>query len=79
MNKREDLLNALAATLDKTLPTIYNIERVGFVLLTFSFDVESKSGDYVSNANRDDIIKALREVADRLESNEVIGQTIGEA
>jgi hypothetical protein len=79
MSEREDLLNALAATLDKTLPTIYNIERVGFVLLTFSFDIESKSGDYVSNANRSDIIKALREVADRLENKEDIGRPIGEA
>jgi hypothetical protein len=42
-------------------------EKIGFAVLLFSFD--GKESTYVSNAQREDMIKYLRECADRLETN----------
>lgn len=56
--------------------------KMGFALLVFPFgeDIrEGKGGDYVSNAQRKQMVKALRETADRLESKAYIGRPIGEA
>lgn len=44
-----------------------DVEKPQFVLLLFN---DPKLGQYVSNCNRQDIIKALRETADRLERGE---------
>jgi hypothetical protein len=43
-------------------------EKLGFALLVFRFGDDGKSSDYISNADRQDMIKALRETADRLEN-----------
>lgn len=48
----------------------------GFALIVFEFNQPALS-NYVSNADRKDMIKALRETADRLERNEDIPPTIG--
>ena len=47
-------------------------EGVGFALLLFSF---GKDGDVVvtSNADRDDMVRALRECADRFENGTLMG------
>jgi hypothetical protein len=42
----------------------------GFVLIVFEFNEPGVS--YISNAKREDMIKALRETADRLEKNQDI-------
>jgi len=39
----------------------------GFIILNFPFGDVSGMANYVSNANREDCIKFLRETADRLE------------
>lgn len=61
-------------------------ERIGFALLLFPFGSNKDSkyattqgADYVSNAQRPEMIKFLRETADRLELTEDIGPEIGEA
>lgn len=41
----------------------------GFVILVFPFGGE-KEGNYISNAKREDMVKALRETADRLEKKQ---------
>jgi hypothetical protein len=46
----------------------------GFALLTFDFGGPG-TGNYVSNADSDDMILALRETADKLERNQDIPRT----
>lgn len=41
----------------------------GFTILVFPFN-EPGVSNYISNANREDMIKALRETADRLEQKQ---------
>lgn len=78
MNNQEEQLRELAKILDKTLEDAIYKERMGFALLVFRFG-ESGVGDYISNADREDMIKGLRELADRLEAGETIPVTLGEA
>lgn len=51
-------LQGIAQNIDKELP-----EGFGFALLTFKFNTEPDTSDlmYVSNANREDIVKAMEE------------------
>lgn len=53
-------------------------EGFGFALIVFPFG-DSGTSNYISNAERKDMIKALRETADRLELNEDIPVTEGNA
>jgi hypothetical protein len=53
--------------------------HVGFALLIFPFLNEGTGADYVSNGKREDMIKFLRETADRLESGQVTKHTEGTA
>lgn len=45
------------------------INGLGFALLVFPFN-EPGMSNYISNAERKDMIKALREAADRFEKNQ---------
>ena len=73
----EDLQN-LATAINISLEALYG-EKMGFALLAFRFSDIGGVGDYVSNANRGDMVKALREAANKLENNETIGRPIGTA
>jgi hypothetical protein len=78
MNERNKTLDLLAKAIEQSLTNIYG-KRVGFALFMFEFGSDL-AGDYISNANRKDMIKFMRELANRLESRDgVIGRTIGEA
>ena len=57
-------MKAMADKVSAMLP-----EDFGFTLLVFKFNNPGES-NYISNANRQDMIKALRETADRLEKQE---------
>lgn len=59
------LYQKLAKTIDRTLKRECG-PNTGFCLLVFGFHQPGIS-NYVSNADRADMIKALRETADRLE------------
>jgi hypothetical protein len=83
----ENFMQFLAENIDQSVQDIFNT-RLGFVVLIFPFgetdrDVEKQEGEqganYVSNAEMEDVIKALRETADRLEAKETIGTPIGSA
>lgn len=72
-------LEVLARSIERSLIDLCD-KRIGFALLVFPFnDVPEAGGDYVSNAQRPDMIKVLRNTADRLEQNQVIGKPLGEA
>ena len=73
----EDPRQWLAKTLEVVLPEIYG-ERMAFALLIFRFGGPG-SADYVANAERTDMVQALRETADRLEAGQDIPKTIGRA
>ena len=68
MDDQETFIKALAVTLDSTLQTFYERE-MGFTLLIFEFN--SDQANYISNAKREDMVKALRETADRIERKQL--------
>ena len=72
------MLDALAKSVEDALILIYG-EKMGFALFMFPFNGEGGAGDYVSNGNRKDMIKFLRETADRIETGKTIGRPIGTA
>ncbi len=45
------------------------VKGLGFALIVFPF-YDAGMSNYISNAEREDMIKALRETADRLESKQ---------
>jgi hypothetical protein len=75
--QQEKQLRELAKMLDEALRAMYP-ERMGFALIVFEFHKPGIS-DYVSNAEREQMVTALRESADRLEKREDIPPAIGVA
>lgn len=69
-------LRAVAEGIDEALEEVYG-RRMGFALVVFPFGAGGV-GDYISNGPRVDIIKAIRETANRLESNQDIPVAKGE-
>ena len=78
MLKREVELDILAKEVDSALEVIYD-KKMGFALFMFEFGPEAEAGDYVSNGQKPDMIRFMRDVADRLENGQSIGKVIGEA
>lgn len=79
IRESENLMVDCADFIKKTIP------GYGFGLIIFEFTnnedhkkVKENVGNYISNANREDMIDALREAADRLEKNETIPRCQGE-
>lgn len=77
---RSKQLDLLAAALEDILKDMYGV-RMGFALFMFPFGEgdDRQAGDWVSNGQREDMIKFMRDVADRLEAGKDIPRTIGEA
>lgn len=76
--EQEEALQAVAEGIDDCLNEIYG-KNMGFLLLVARFEEDDNWADYIGNAKREDAILWLRETADRLENNEVIPATEGEA
>jgi hypothetical protein len=57
---------ALGEILDQSLNR-KGEERLGFAVILFQFGDENRMASYISNAERDDMIRALRETVERLE------------
>ena len=59
-------LQNIAQNIDKELP-----EGFGFALLTFKFNAEPDTSElmYVANADRQDIVKAMKELIEKTENN----------
>lgn len=64
-----DDLQRFAQILDDTFNPDKSQRAVGFVLLTYGFGAPGIA-NYISNSNREDMITALREAADRLENHQ---------
>lgn len=75
MNQMNELvkrrMQKIAQKVDEELPNVY-----GFVVLTFNFgkDIDNEMM-YVSNANRQDIVKAMKEWIEKTENT--FGNDIG--
>jgi uncharacterized FlgJ-related protein len=76
-SKTESCMSGIAAALDKTLEEIAG-KKMGFALIVFEFN-EKSLANYVSNANRSQMISELRQAANQLEKGKDIPATIGEA
>ncbi len=66
----EDVMREIGLGIDSVLKDLF-IEKMGFMLVIFGFN-QPGIGNYISNAQTQDTIKALRECADRLEAKEDI-------
>jgi hypothetical protein len=69
----QELLKDLAFGIDGVLRD--NLGEMGFALVIFEFNTLGV-GNYISNAKREDMIVALRELADRLEANQDLPPTV---
>ena len=76
--KKLEFLRSLGAAIDDLLAEEAG-EKLGYCLIVFPFGQEITPGDYVSNAMRSDMVKALRLSADSLEVGQDIPVTIGSA
>ena len=65
----EAYLKNIAGALDQVFQETFG--KIGFALLLFDFN-DPSIGNYISNTKREDMIKTLRETADRLEKNQDI-------
>lgn len=68
-----DALQAIAREIKERLP-----ENMGFALLTYEFgDEEGRRMMYVSNSNREDVIKSMLEFCDKnLNDPEMFGKDV---
>lgn len=57
-----NLMSKMGGEITKQLP-----KNTGFALIVFPFGDKNKFSNYISNAQRADMIKALRETANRLD------------
>ena len=77
MTEREEKTNAvmqdIAKEIDQKLP-----EGMGFALLTYEFgEVDNKKMLYVSNSNREDVLKAMLEFVNKnLNNPEMFGKDV---
>jgi hypothetical protein len=74
---KDEALQHIARHLNEVLEIVFG-ERVAFALLIFRSDHPTLA-DYLSNVEREEMIKALRETANRLENGEDFPRIIGEA
>ena len=71
----ERFISELGSVINETLEETFG-QQCGFALLLFDF-YKTGIGNYISNADRTTMVKALRETADRIENREDIPPTIG--
>ncbi len=68
MSDANEIMRAMAASLDAVLNGNTRPKKHGFVLLVFPFDgPEGQRTNYVSNGKREDIVVALKEIVARFE------------
>jgi hypothetical protein len=67
--KYYEVMNRLGKFLDHILNDLTKggTRKTGFVLLVFDFDDDSGRMNYISNANRSDVVTALKEQVARFE------------
>ncbi|NTJ46547.1 hypothetical protein G6K93_05905 [Agrobacterium rhizogenes] len=67
-------MRVLAEALDDALNGIERPRKNGFILLTFGFDQpKGNRVNYISNAHREDVTAALKEIAERFYAQALAG------
>jgi len=74
--KFEELMNVLAQGIDRCINESPSNRTNGFVLMIFPFSEHGARTNYISNANREDIITLLKEQLSRFEG---MAETVGHA
>jgi hypothetical protein len=73
-----DLMNALARILDQSLNgpvKHYTEKKNGFVLMVFPFDGHEGRCNYISNANRDEVVVMMKHQVARFEGQpDIVGR-----
>lgn len=64
----EKLLNSLGCLIDMELKRVS--EGLGFTLLIFELSEGEQKVNYVSNANRDDVIQCFKDAIEQLDKSE---------
>lgn len=72
----DEFLRAYAEATDEIFEETYGV-RMGFAIIVFPFG--SGVADYISNAQRENMIDTLRETADRIEKKDTIPPAEGSA
>lgn len=68
MSDTNELMRAMAESLDEVLNGATGPKKNGFVLLVFPFNgPDGQRTNYISNGKREDIIVALKEIVARFE------------
>ena len=68
--QQQTIMRNFSAVLKQVLPA-----SIGFFFCVFEFSDTSGRANYMSNGKRDDMVKMLRETADRLERRQDEGST----
>lgn len=76
--KQENALRDMAKVLEFMLEEMYG-QNMSFMLVTCPFGQGDKVSDYIGNMARVSGIEVLRTTADRLEKNQTISASKGEA
>lgn len=73
-DRTREVMNALADgiadTLNNPRSPAYSGTQLGFALLVFTADSDGAQSNYISNADRSQVINAMRETANRLEQRQ---------
>lgn len=77
-NDVDALMRFLAHRIEEVVNTEFG-ENMGFALFVFGFGEDRHDSHYISNSQRSDMIKMIRETADRLERGDEIGPVVGSA
>lgn len=77
-NDVDEMMLFLAQRIKEVLDFEFGLE-MGFALFVFGFGEDCHDSHYISNAQRKDMIKMIRETAERLENNDDMGPVVGSA
>lgn len=75
---QEDVMRSLAQGVEEGLEMIYG-KKTGFVLVVTPFNESNSVSDYIGNIDRTNTIELMRQTAERLEKNQTIPASQGEA
>ncbi|MDO6426208.1 hypothetical protein Q4489_04250 [Thalassotalea sp. 1_MG-2023] len=76
--RQEACMRKVAQGINEALEITYG-QKMGFVLVATPFNESNAISDYIGNIDRENVIELMRETADRLEQNQTIPATQGEA
>jgi hypothetical protein len=69
-SKHYRMMNTLASVLDETFNEDLKKKHTGFILMVFPFDNHEGRCNYISNAQRADVVELLKEQIKRFEAQD---------